>query len=256
MVQSHIAPNSGGFSSSQITGAHPKKGPITNTFASSGHLADLDALTALIQNARSATFSSDIRIDRDQANALLARLRKSLPVAIGQADELLRKADAEFAAAQDGAALLRTDAHNQAEELLTSTQAQVDELRAAANTEVAELRSAAQAEIAQQQAISEADIEQRRNRAIAEAESILEAARTRAAELIDEETVVAQAKAQAASILSEATTNAHQLRTDADLYCDERLAALGNELMQVSARVNATISQVEAGRDRLKSRLS
>ncbi|NKY06431.1 hypothetical protein HF998_05500, partial [Cellulomonas hominis] len=74
------------------------------------------------------------------------------------------------------------------------------------------------------------------------------AARRRAAELVEQEAVVAQAADRAAEIVREAEETARGLRRDADDYCDRRLADFEIDLGKV-------LSQVQAGRAKLADRL-
>ncbi|GAB2458303.1 hypothetical protein [Xylanimonas ulmi] len=79
-------------------------------------------------------------------------------------------------------------------------------------------------------------------------EEILAAARQRALELVEREQVVAQATSRAADIVAAAEQEAARLRTNADEYCDARLAAFDEDL-------DALKGQVRAGRAKLAERL-
>jgi len=82
-----------------------------------------------------------------------------------------------------------------------------------------------------------------------QAEEIVATARTRAIELVDAEQVVVQATSRAAEIVDEAERKAAGLRSDADEYCDGRLADFQADLEKL-------MSQVRAGRGRLAERLA
>ncbi|GAA1983945.1 hypothetical protein GCM10009718_21610 [Isoptericola halotolerans] len=82
-----------------------------------------------------------------------------------------------------------------------------------------------------------------------QAEDVLATARARAIELVQAEQVVVQAESRAAEILAEAERQAEQLRTDADEYCDGRLADFEADLGKLGA-------QVQAGRAKLAERLA
>lgn len=82
-----------------------------------------------------------------------------------------------------------------------------------------------------------------------QAESILATARSRAAQLVSAEQVVVQAQAQAREIIEEAGKQAQDLRSEADDYCDRRLAEFEIDLGKV-------LAQVQAGRAKLAGRLS
>jgi len=81
-----------------------------------------------------------------------------------------------------------------------------------------------------------------------QAEEIVASARARAIELVQVEQVVVQAQSRAAEIVAEAERRAAALRTDADAYCDGRLADFQQDL-------DALSGQVRAGRDKLADRL-
>ena len=147
-----------------------------------GLLDILEDLAALVENARSVPLSANVKVDRDQALALVDELRDALPTQVARADEVL-------ASARD----TLDDAHRQAEEIVAS-------------------------------------------------------ARARAIELVQKEQVVVQAQSRAAEIVAEAERRAAALRTDADAYCDGRLADFQQDL-------DALSSQVRAGRDKLADRL-
>lgn len=82
-----------------------------------------------------------------------------------------------------------------------------------------------------------------------QAESILATARNRAAQLVSAEQVVVQAEARAREIVDEAVEQGHKLRSEADDYCDRRLAEFEIDLGKV-------LAQVQAGRAKLAGRLS
>ncbi|MGF0117370.1 hypothetical protein ACQFYA_13765 [Promicromonospora sp. Marseille-Q5078] len=146
-----------------------------------GLLDILEDLAALVENARSAPLSTNVKLDREQALGLVDELRDALPTQVARADEVL-------AAARD----TLDDAHRQAEEIVAS-------------------------------------------------------ARARAIELVQSEQVVVQARSRAAEVVAEAERRAAALRTDADAYCDGRLADLQQDLEALSG-------QVRAGRDKLADR--
>jgi len=147
-----------------------------------GLLDILEDLAALVENARSAPLSTNVKLDREQALGLVDELRDALPTQVARADEVL-------AAARD----TLDDAHRQAEEIVAS-------------------------------------------------------ARARAIELVQSEQVVVQAQSRAAEVVAEAERRAAALRTDADAYCDGRLADFQQDL-------DALSGQVSAGRDKLADRL-
>lgn len=82
-----------------------------------------------------------------------------------------------------------------------------------------------------------------------QAEDIVATARARAIELVEAEQVVVQAKSRAAEIVDEAERKAAALRSDADEYCDGRLADFEADLEKLTG-------QVRAGRSRLAERLA
>ena len=82
-----------------------------------------------------------------------------------------------------------------------------------------------------------------------QAETILATARNRATQLVAEEQIVQQAQARARDIVDAATQQGTVLRTEADDYCDRRLAEFEIDLGKV-------VAQVQAGRAKLAGRLS
>lgn len=93
-----------------------------------------------------------------------------------------------------------------------------------------------------------ADADAARGLAQAEADLILEDARTRAAALVDAEHVTVAAGERARQILADAEGVAEGLRRDADDYCDRRLADFEIDLGKV-------LAQVQGGRAKLAGRL-
>jgi len=93
-----------------------------------------------------------------------------------------------------------------------------------------------------------AGAEQVQERAHAEADQVLDAARRRAAELVAADQVTVAAQARAAEILAEAEATAARLRREADDWCDRRLADFEIDLGRL-------VAQVQAGRAKLAGRL-
>lgn len=93
-----------------------------------------------------------------------------------------------------------------------------------------------------------AEVDQARAAAHAEAEKIVQEAKTRSSELISEHEVVVQAVQEADRIVREAQAQARQLRLEADDYCDRRLA-------DFEIDVGKVLAQVQAGRAKLAERL-
>jgi nucleotide-binding universal stress UspA family protein len=113
---------------------------------------------------------------------------------------------------------------------------------------VDELRDALPAQVARADDVL-ADAQRTLDDAHRQAEEIIATARARAIELVEAEQVVVQSKSRAAEIVDEAERKAAALRTDADEYCDGRLADLESDLEKL-------MGQVRAGRGRLAERLS
>lgn len=82
-----------------------------------GLLDILEDLAALVENARSVPLSTNVKLDRDQALALVDELRDALPTQVARADEVL-------ASARD----TLDDAHRQAEEIVAAARARAIEL--------------------------------------------------------------------------------------------------------------------------------
>lgn len=101
-----------------------------------------------------------------------------------------------------------------------------------------ELDQAAELLVAHQEVISRAE---------AEAEELLAQAQADAEAMIMESAMVASAQARSEQILDAARAEAARLLRECDLYTDNRLAALEEDL-------NRTLRQVSRGRDRLRDR--
>ena len=81
-----------------------------------------------------------------------------------------------------------------------------------------------------------------------QAERIIAAARTRAAQLVSQEHVAVQAQTHAHELVARAQEEAAALRLEADDYCDRRLAEFEIDLGRI-------MTQVQAGRAKLAERL-
>lgn len=79
--------------------------------------AILDALTDLVERARTMPMSSSVLVNRNEALDLLDELREALPTQLTRADEVLSDADQVLA-----------DAHAQAEELIETARRRSAEL--------------------------------------------------------------------------------------------------------------------------------
>ncbi|GLY16152.1 hypothetical protein Kisp01_31670 [Kineosporia sp. NBRC 101677] len=101
-----------------------------------------------------------------------------------------------------------------------------------------ELDQAAELLVAHQEVISRAETE---------AEQLLAQAQADAERMIMETALVASARARSEQILDAARAEAARLLRECDLYCDNRLAALEDDL-------HRTLGQVRRGRDRLRDR--
>lgn len=93
------------------------------------------------------------------------------------------------------------------------------------------------------------DADQRLADAEAQAEQIIAQARERAAQLVAAEQIVRQAEARAREIVQQGQREADELRSEADDYCDRRLAEFEIDLGKV-------VAQVQAGRAKLAGRLT
>ena len=79
--------------------------------------AILDALTDLVERARTMPMSSSVLVNRNEALDLLDELREALPTQLTRADEVLSDADQVL-----------SDAHAQAEELIETARRRAAEL--------------------------------------------------------------------------------------------------------------------------------
>jgi len=142
----------------------------------------LDALTDVIERARSMPMSSSVLVNRNEALDLLDELREALPTQLTRADEVLSDASVVYEDAQ------------------------------------------------------------------AQAEQIIAAARERAQQLVSQQAVVVEANKRAQEIIEHAQTSAQRLTSEADDYCDRRLADFEIDLGKL-------LSQVQLGRNKLAQRL-
>lgn len=84
-------------------------------------------------------------------------------------------------------------------------------------------------------------------RARAEAEQIVAAAEEKAKYLVDNTTVLTTARQQAGDLHNKAVSDTEALRREADLFVDQRVAAL-------EAGLQKTLSQIQVMRNRLEAR--
>ncbi|WP_019147621.1 hypothetical protein [Timonella senegalensis] len=103
----------------------------------------LDALTDVIERARSMPMSSSVLINRNEALDLLDELREALPTQITRADEVLSDASVVFEDAQAQAEEIVAAARQRAIEL-TSQQTVVQEAQEHAQAIIAQAEEAAQ----------------------------------------------------------------------------------------------------------------
>lgn len=82
----------------------------------------------------------------------------------------------------------------------------------------------------------------------AQAEELIASARARASELVSQQQIVREAHAEAERIIAHAEDGSAQLMTEANDYCDRRLADFEIDLGKLTA-------QVQAGRAKLAQRL-
>lgn len=83
-----------------------------------------------------------------------------------------------------------------------------------------------------------------RVRAQTEAQDIIDAARQRAAELVDSDVITAEAQVKAQQILDDANERSEALKQQTEQYCERRLANFEDDLTTL-------IEQVRIGRSRL-----
>lgn len=118
--------------------------------------------------------------------------------------------------------------------------------------EVLDLLDAARAVVPEQIAEAERIVAGARgvvDEAEREADAMLAAAQERARALVERESLVEAARVRAAEIVAAAEEEARKLSDDANDYCDRQLAHLESELSQIG-------KQVQAGRAVIQARLT
>ncbi|MBO3724477.1 ATPase [Actinomyces bowdenii] len=78
----------------------------------------LDELDELIASARSMPMSASAIVNREAAQELIARARRSVPTAVHRAEEIVADADAVLAQGREESERLVTHAHQEAERLV------------------------------------------------------------------------------------------------------------------------------------------
>ncbi|MDR0482578.1 MAG: hypothetical protein LBH13_05400 [Cellulomonadaceae bacterium] len=101
----------------------------------------LEELAALVEDAKPVFLSSDIRVDRQMALELIEDLRREMPAAVAQADEMLRAAQTEREAARIEAEEIISAARDRALDLVEQEQ-----VVAQANARAADIVNAADAQ--------------------------------------------------------------------------------------------------------------
>lgn len=109
----------------------------------------LDAVDALVGDARRVPFSSNVVVNEGELTDLLDRIRTSLPDELAEARHLLDERERILVGTEEEAARLREEAEQQARHLIEEGRAQVAALRAQAQAEIRRLLDEAHAQAEQ-----------------------------------------------------------------------------------------------------------
>jgi cell division septum initiation protein DivIVA len=198
----------------------------------------LDALEALLTEARRVPFSGSVMVNDQELMQLVDRIRLSLPADVVQAQRLLDQRERVLSDTEERAGDLAARAESAARQLAERTAAQARELTERARAEAAQLGE----------------------RAEAEARRLVTEAQAHAERLVAEHTVVRAAEERAARLLHDAeeraaaiTSAAEGYARDADDYVRAVMTELEDHLVTATATVRkglSTLASAETPRKR------
>lgn len=177
-------------------------------------LGILDELTEVVLNAKPVPMSASVRVNRAELLELVDAAKSVVPTTVHRAESIVAEAEDTVTRARMEADRLVRDAAERADAVLAEAQQEANRRREAAEEGARE--------------------------------TILRA-RRQADELIADERVSHLAEHRAREIVAEARAEAARLADNANIYCDERLAAFGDELEDLRR-------QVAGGRDAIARR--
>ena len=113
-------------------------------------LTIIDEFENLIQNSRRVPMSSSVRVDQNQAMALIDRMRISVPSSVKEGERMMQDRDQILAEARSQAEGILQDAEEEAagmvaeEEIINRARIEADSLLAATHEEVDRMRADAE----------------------------------------------------------------------------------------------------------------
>jgi cell division septum initiation protein DivIVA len=185
----------------------------------------LDALDALLAEARRVPFSGSVVVNDEQLMQLVDRIRLSLPEEVVRAQQLLDERERLFRDSQEHAQGVVERAETAARELSERVEAHVSELARRAQEDAAHLGE----------------------RADAEARRKVEEARALAEQLVSDHAVLRAAQERATSLLQEAGDNAAKMTADAEGYAREADEYVRSVMADLEERLTIAADTVRKG---------
>ena len=185
----------------------------------------LDALDALLAEARRVPFSGSVVVNDEQLMQLVDRIRLSLPEEVVRAQQLLDERERLFRDSQEHAEGVVERAETAARELSERVEAHVSELARRAQEDAAHLGE----------------------RADAEARRKVEEARALAEQLVSDHAVLRAAQERATSLLQEAGDNAAKMTADAEGYAREADEYVRSVMADLEERLTTAADTVRKG---------
>jgi cell division septum initiation protein DivIVA len=185
----------------------------------------LDALDALLAEARRVPFSGSVVVNDEQLMQLVDRIRLSLPEEVVRAQQLLDERERLFRDSQEHAEGVVERAETAARELSERVEAHVSELARRAQEDAAHLGE----------------------RADAEARRKVEEARALAEQLVSDHAVLRAAQERATSLLQEAGDNAAKMTADAEGYAREADEYVRSVMADLEERLTIAADTVRKG---------
>lgn len=164
----------------------------------------LEALDALVAEARRVPFSGNVVVNDSELSDLLDRIRTSLPDEVVEAQRLLEDRERILVGTEEEAARMREQAGAEARRLVEEAQARVEGLRTQAQ---------------------------------AEARRVLDEARAQAEKLVSTDAVAKIASDRAAVLLHDAQENAQRVAAEADDYVRAVMTGLEEQLVKATTTV-------------------
>ena len=185
----------------------------------------LDALDALLAEARRVPFSGSVVVNDEQLMQLVDRIRLSLPEEVVRAQQLLDERERLLQDTQEHAEGVVGRAEAAARELSERVEAHVSELARRAQEDAAHLGE----------------------RADAEARRKVEEARALAEQLVSDHAVLRAAQERVTSLLQEAGDNAAKMTADAEGYAREADEYVRSVMADLEERLTIAADTVRKG---------